>query len=680
MLNSKECVPAFAMAALLLYLAIPASAQLLQPVGVTTDTIGDYAPVENLISGIGLFGDDPQEHMIDTDFWVTDEVWPDGWFDVMPPVHLVFDFGELKWVKGTYIWAYPYSTGVEGTYQGNTMKDFSVRFGEGPIFSGDPVIAGTADHGPICDVTGSPSTPIPRQDFSMVYKVRARYAEVTITSNYFGEPGSRGGDRCGAGEIWFEEANINIASEPYPIDGAELVELDVTLSWTASQITDPVDPNALVPNPNLVKHVIYMSGGDPADPNVYLLDEVAAGDPVNERPEYGPLSLARDGVYYWRVDEVTDANTFTGEVWMFEAVPSKPIIDEDLPADMFISQGEDAVFTVDATNPYTGDKTGMSYQWYKIDVGGDIAVGDDSATYTISGATRTDEGRYYCTVTIIVEGLSGDSRAATLLTKRRIAYYPLDGNPDDLDGDADGTEVGSPTYDTGIVEGAQAIKLNGSTDYVTVPHTAFAWGPGWLNRSFSVSMWVNVSGGSGTYRAAISNRHEPPTQGFILYAQPDNNWNFWTGAGAGWYGLGGPSVENAEWAHLVITCQVTGLSGDSTYATKKIYLDGELASQEENHIYHPKDIESSDLFIGAGQNEIPANFYFPGLIDDVRIYNYAVDAFKVAQLYTDVMGGVVCAEAPAYDFDDDCEVTLSDFAILASGWMECNFVPVTACD
>ena len=681
MLKSKKCVYAFVTAAILLCLLLPASAQPLQPVGVTTDTSSDYFPVENLISGIGLFGDDPQLHAIDTDAWVTTDVDTDGWFDLRPPVHLVFDFGELKWVKGVYIWAYPLGTGVPDTFQGNTMKDFLVRFSESPVFSGDPVITGTADHGPVCDATGSPSTPIPRQDFSMVNMVRARYAEVTITSNYFGAPGSRGGDRCGAGEIWFEEANLNLASEPYPVNKAELVELDVTLSWTAAQITDPVDPNALVPNPNLIKHVIYMSGGDPADPNVYFLDEVPAGNPVEARPEYGPLSLARDGVYYWRVDEVTDVNTTTGEVWMFETLPSGPIIDEDTPADLFIPQGEDAEFTVDATNPYTGDKTGLGYQWYKVGEP-DVAVGDDSPTYTIVSASAIDEGEYYCTVTIISEDLSGDSRAAVLLTKRRIAYYPFDGNTDDLGGDADGTPVGSPTYDTGIVGGMQAIKLNGTTDYVTVPQSAFAWGPGWLNRSFSVSMWVNVTGGDGTYRAPISNRHEYDglqQQGFILYADYTNNYNFWTGIGAGWVGMGGPSVENNQWAHLVITCQITGVSYDSTYATKKIYLNGELASQADRQIYHPKDIDSSDLFIGAGQNENPANFFFPGLIDDLRIYNYAIDAFKVAQLYTDVMGGAVCAEAPEYDFDGDCEITLGDCAVLAADWLKCNIVPATAC-
>jgi hypothetical protein len=317
-------------------------------------------------------------------------------------------------------------------------------------------------------------------------------------------------------------------------------------------------------------------------------------------------------------------------------------------------------------------------------------VGGDDPSYTTPATIAEDNGsRYYCVVSIAEPAgidATATSREAYLVIKRRIAYWPFEGtleNLDDPSGNSDGTPQGAPLFsEEGIVNAGQALQLNGSSDYVTVDNDALAWSP---SGSFSVSLWAYVAGGTA-HRAAISNRHDPadlgyPRYGFILYAQPNNLWSFWTGAGSsGWGGATGGAVVVGEWAHIVIAFHPTGTSGDFLAGTSTLYLNGMVAAQSENDLYWPKLPDQSDLFIGAGQNENPANFYFNGLIDDVRVYNYAMELDEVRLQYTDVVGpaclfGNPIGDLTGPDGNPDCLVDLLDLALIAEHWLDHGFFP-----
>jgi hypothetical protein len=68
--------------------------------------------------------------------------------------------------------------------------------------------------------------------------------------------------------------------------------------------------------------------------------------------------------------------------------------------------------------------------------------------------------------------------------------------------------------------------------------------------------------------------------------------------------------------------------------------------------------------------------YLNGLIDDLKIYNYALSNTEVAQEYIAVMGGWICdtegSDALRYDFNSDCRVDLLDFARFAADWLNDN--------
>jgi len=68
-------------------------------------------------------------------------------------------------------------------------------------------------------------------------------------------------------------------------------------------------------------------------------------------------------------------------------------------------------------------------------------------------------------------------------------------------------------------------------------------------------------------------------------------------------------------------------------------------------------------------------YVFDGMLDDFQLYNYAMDPFEAASLYTDGMPGEsVCVIPIAYDLDGDCIFNLSDIGVIAESWMNTNLV------
>ncbi len=68
---------------------------------------------------------------------------------------------------------------------------------------------------------------------------------------------------------------------------------------------------------------------------------------------------------------------------------------------------------------------------------------------------------------------------------------------------------------------------------------------------------------------------------------------------------------------------------------------------------------------------------FAGGVDDMRIYNYALTAEQVAQMYYDTTGEKVCLYGnPTYDLNGNCIVDLGDLALLAGDWLTHGFYPV----
>ncbi len=104
-------------------------------------------------------------------------------------------------------------------------------------------------------------------------------------------------------EIWqiYQEGLGDKASNPYPEDGADLVDPNVVLSWT--------------PRKDAVEHDVYF-GTDFNDVNEATPDsnEYKGRFSINS---WDPCGLDFNSTYYWRIDEITNPDIYKGDIWSF---------------------------------------------------------------------------------------------------------------------------------------------------------------------------------------------------------------------------------------------------------------------------------------------------------------------------------------------------------------------------
>lgn len=469
-------------------------------------------------------------------------------------------------------------------------------------------------------------------------------------------------------------------------------EGQVTFGWTALR-----DPNSTYPvDPAILGHYIYLSSGDSETPE--LLDYVAQvhnADPYLTDPSnsYGPVTVDQGKTYYWKIEEALDdgtgnpngdgdPNNIMGPVWSFKAVAAVPQILSG-PEHALVDSSRNASMTV------TTGAVATDFRWFKVgdpDVlltDGGLYSGTQTKTLQITGATETDEGGFYCVA------YNGDpdeggipsepSKIARLWYPRLVSHYPFEtigeGNvtPDIVSGlDAvlsqESDLVGLPTLnDANAIEGSYSLQLD-NADHAADPNGQFAQVPAGAvaYRDITISLWVRPDGTPGWSRV-------------LDFGNGTTDYLFLT-ADAGWgvmrFAIRTPSVNeqlleagalaDAEWSHVAVT-----LSGN----TGKLYRNGELVATNNAMTLNPIDVNAVLNYIGKSQYPDPE---FNGLIDDLKIYNYALSTVDVAQEFLAVSGGSVCnREGSAnmrFDKNGDCKVNLVDFAEFSADWMNDNRV------
>ena len=212
----------------------------------------------------------------------------------------------------------------------------------------------------------------------------------------------------------------------------------------------------------------------------------------------------------------------------------------------------------------------------------------------------------------------------------------------DSAGDHDGTITGA-TWTEGLIGGA--LSFDGNNDYVRVPNSsAFNFPAG-----FTLCAWTKPA--LSSLDARLVYRHDPAANsGYSIGQTTNNSGAYYFGPGVN--GVGAPAISNVhsvvgQWAYVV---GVRENNGDV-----KIYIDGVLQSNITNL---PGAIGSiADLFIGV---DYALSKDFKGVIDDVRIYNYALDANEVQELYAQ---GCPAGEPIAHwTFDEGSGTTAHDSA------------------
>ncbi len=154
-----------------------------------------------------------------------------------------------------------------------------------------------------------------------------------------------------------------------------------------------------------------------------------------------------------------------------------------------------------------------------------------------------------------------------------------------------------------------------------------------LGQSFSdnvrdevtLNAWVNPYASSSDWQGIIMHGG-PNIDSYALYINPDSKSIGFktTGTTSPWDAIDNvDKLWDGSWHQITVTYNGT---------EKVIYLDGEVLL----NINVTGLIESGEgynLYIGAGRDQQPPTLLYNGLIDEVRIYNYALSSSEINQLY-----------------------------------------------
>ena len=303
----------------------------------------------------------------------------------------------------------------------------------------------------------------------------------------------------------------------------------------------------------------------------------------------------------------------------------------------------------------------MTYAWCEAsDPGTTLSTTD---TLEIPNAQLANEGRYYCTVTVVdpAVNISADSRTAILVIERLAGHWPFDRSLADVIAGNDAAYTGTKDkYDTGLQN--DALDLADTTSAATISITPY------INKNWSLSWW------DFTYDGAPAAEWESmvasgPVDGYELMEFDRVSYYDTVGleyaggfniTGDDWAWIG--SYPRGEWNHHVLIF-------DIETRICSWFFNGEKAGETDGISFADFD---PILYVGNCKDGTQP---FNGMIDDLRFYNYTADAYLAAELYLNVVGGMMCVENPTYDFNDDCVVDLNDLAVFLQDWTKCGLYP-----
>ncbi|MCD4831425.1 MAG: hypothetical protein K8R02_06405 [Anaerohalosphaeraceae bacterium] len=337
------------------------------------------------------------------------------------------------------------------------------------------------------------------------------------------------------------------------------------------------------------------------------------------------------------------------------------------------SGGVNAQFVITAINT-------TAYQWYKDDAAISTSdanfAGADSNTLTVYDVNQAegDTGIYYCNASNA--NFSIDSDAAALAIKDLVAHYKFDEGSgstaaDSSNYDNDVNVIGASFVAVGSVDGEslsfdpndECVLLNAASDIpiLGLPYTIEAW----INLDEDVD-----NAGTSIEQMIVSYGGDELLEFYIFDVAGSHSSYDYSGIRMAW-DTGGTLTADVYAAHIDTIGNWVHYATTFDGTTRVTYVNGQkINAAQPSGIY---DTDNADDFkIGGGDTA--------GIIDDIRIYNYARTATQVADAVYAVTGEPVCLEALGYgdryeggeDLNYDCKIDFVDFANFAENWMDDN--------
>jgi hypothetical protein len=199
----------------------------------------------------------------------------------------------------------------------------------------------------------------------------------------------------------------------------------------------------------------------------------------------------------------------------------------------------------------------------------------------------------------------------------QVACWHMEGNINDASGNGNnGTTTGDPSWMPG--HAGQALLLNGLSQNAIVPHS------GTLNITGAITLAAWIRPGKKALQSIISKEIYQGTSGYGLSLSSDNLVFVRFGHAGSSYRLASTStypIDNITWMHVAATF-------DGAYI--RLYING--IQENVGSMVIPIDSNALDLAIGSESPGGASPNYYNGTLDDVYIYNRALDSTEIQTL------------------------------------------------
>jgi hypothetical protein len=245
-----------------------------------------------------------------------------------------------------------------------------------------------------------------------------------------------------------------------------------------------------------------------------------------------------------------------------------------------------------------------------------ILGGAGNKTFTIAGsaflpAIRVDGGGGINTLDYSAyNGLPG-----------LVAWYPGEGNANDVIGGNNATLHGGVTFAPGKV--GQAFSFNGIDSYVQAANSFALEG-----QTVSLEAWVNSTSVDRDSYILSLGASGGVAASYALYTGYYGGLRFYVFDGTTFVESpdAGPGIWDGNWHHVV---------GTYDGSTVRLYVDGvEVGNGTPANLKIDYSLpDSNDLFIGTYNGQTNTNFNFNGLIDEASVFNRALSLADVQMIY-----------------------------------------------
>ena len=255
---------------------------------------------------------------------------------------------------------------------------------------------------------------------------------------------------------------------------------------------------------------------------------------------------------------------------------------------------------------------------------------------------------YLLTLALTIATLPYSGYTAPVVTDGLVSYWTFDqkdvagGTVKDVWGENDGKIVGAPKVVGGKV--GDALEFDGSDDYVNLTNlgnfgeqVASSTFEAWVKTSFKkdwTTLFKVLDQGCNMAWAIDVNRS---AKAGFPFAEDIVHYYVRQKSAAGCNAIAVEiefPLSDGKWHHIVFAIEDAGKSEVS------IYMDGE---PQEVIVGSAKDLDTfvpfvEPVYIGAANNRGKVERHFPGLIDEVRIYDRPLTADEVTRNFESKIG------------------------------------------